>query len=156
MLPVHHLPLPHLVSPLNHTHMSSVFYSSYKILYPKRRSYSYSILGTIIPPNKILHKYPLYNPSFHFIFHFLFHLIIHYRALNPILGTIIPPNKILLTCPSCGDCNRKSARVERLAAACFLGKGLGLQANCICRADCIFTCVALPYTASIGLRAIIP
>ena len=29
-------------------------YSLYKILYPKRRIESYSILGTIISPNKIL------------------------------------------------------------------------------------------------------
>ena len=29
-------------------------YSLYKILYPKRRIYSYSILGTIVSPNKIL------------------------------------------------------------------------------------------------------
>ena len=42
--------------------MSSVFwwlnlvrlYSLYKILYPKRRIESYSILGTIVSPNKIL------------------------------------------------------------------------------------------------------
>ena len=30
------------------------FYSSYKILYPKRKIESYSIMGTIISPNKIL------------------------------------------------------------------------------------------------------
>ena len=29
-------------------------YSLYKILYPKRRIQSYSILGTIVSPNKIL------------------------------------------------------------------------------------------------------
>ena len=52
-------------------------------------------MGTIVSPNKILHKQHLYNPSFHFIFDFLFHLILHYRALNPILGTIVSPNKIL-------------------------------------------------------------
>ena len=42
--------------------MSSVFWwlnlvrlhSSYKLLYPKRRIESYSILGTIVSPNKIL------------------------------------------------------------------------------------------------------
>ena len=31
-------------------------YSLYKILYPNRRIYSYSILGTIVSPNKILLK----------------------------------------------------------------------------------------------------
>ena len=42
-------------------HLSSVFwwlnlvrlYSLYKILYPKRKIYSYSIMGTIISPNEI-------------------------------------------------------------------------------------------------------
>ena len=29
-------------------------YSLYKILYPQRRIESYSIMGTIVPPNKIL------------------------------------------------------------------------------------------------------
>ena len=38
----------------------SKFISLYKILYPKRRIKSYSILGTIVSPNKIL--YPQYNP----------------------------------------------------------------------------------------------
>ena len=28
---------------------SKIIYSSYKILYPKRRATSYSILGTIVP-----------------------------------------------------------------------------------------------------------
>ena len=47
--------------------MSSVFwwlnlvssYSLYKILYPKRRVKSYSILGTIVSPNKILLIYAI-------------------------------------------------------------------------------------------------
>ena len=31
-----------------------IIFFIYKILYPKRRIYSYSILGTIVSPNKIL------------------------------------------------------------------------------------------------------
>ena len=36
-------------------------YSLNKILYPKRRIESYSIMGTIVSPNKILHEQPLYK-----------------------------------------------------------------------------------------------
>ena len=35
--------------------------SLYKILYPKRRIESYSIMGTIVSPNKILLKWMLLN-----------------------------------------------------------------------------------------------